>query len=67
MGRVPLGHRRQRWKSSAGLKLSVADEGFVIVDCPYCGHAWKAELRWIAGSCERCGLMVYRYADPRHD
>jgi predicted RNA-binding Zn-ribbon protein involved in translation (DUF1610 family) len=47
--------------------VSVADEGFVIVDCPDCGHAWKADARWIAGPCEKCGNMVYRYADPRHD
>jgi len=39
----------------------------LIVDCPYCGHAWKAELRWIAGPCPNCGLMVYRYMDPKHD
>lgn len=39
----------------------------VIVDCPYCGHAWKAEPRWISSPCPSCGHMVYRYMDPRHD
>ncbi len=39
----------------------------VIVDCPYCGHAWKEGPRWIAGACPKCGRMVYRYADPQHD
>lgn len=39
----------------------------IIVDCPYCNHAWKADLRWISGSCPNCGLMVYRYMDPHHD
>ena len=39
----------------------------IIVDCPYCGHAWKAEPRWISGPCPNCGLMVYRYMDPKHD
>ncbi len=38
-----------------------------IVDCPYCGHAWKAEMRWIHGPCPRCKKMVYRYMDPKHD
>ena len=39
----------------------------IIVDCPYCGHAWKAEARWISGRCANCGEMVYRYMDPKHD
>ncbi|HKZ23579.1 MAG TPA: hypothetical protein VJ224_04170 [Thermoplasmata archaeon] len=39
----------------------------IIVDCPYCGHAWKDEPRWIAGPCPNCSLMVYRYMDPKHD
>ncbi len=39
----------------------------IIVDCPYCGHAWKAELRWISSPCPNCGRMVYRYMDPQHD
>ena len=39
----------------------------IIVDCPYCNHAWKADLRWISGPCPNCGLMVYRYTDPHHD
>ncbi len=42
-------------------------EEWPIVDCPYCGHAWKADPKWVAGPCERCGMMVYRYTDPRHD
>jgi len=39
----------------------------IIVDCPYCNHAWKAEARWISGPCPNCGRMVYRYMDPKHD
>ena len=39
----------------------------VIVDCPYCNHAWKAEARWISSACPNCGRMVYRYMDPQHD
>jgi len=39
----------------------------VIVDCPYCNHAWKADSRWTYGPCPKCGQMVYRYMDPRHD
>ena len=39
----------------------------IIVDCPYCSHAWKTEPRWIAGACPSCGKMVYRYMDPQHD
>ena len=39
----------------------------IIVDCPYCNHAWKADPRWISSPCPNCGLMVYRYMDPRHD
>ncbi len=39
----------------------------VIVDCPYCGHAWKVEPRWISSPCPKCGRMVYRYMDPQHD
>lgn len=39
----------------------------IIVDCPYCNHAWKADLRWISGPCPNCGRMVYRYMDPQHD
>ena len=39
----------------------------IIVDCPYCSHAWKAEARWIASPCPSCGQMVYRYMDPKHD
>jgi len=42
-------------------------EAGIVVDCPYCGHAWLAEPKWIASPCERCGKMVYRYEDPRHD
>ncbi|HEY5606635.1 MAG TPA: hypothetical protein VIL45_08985 [Thermoplasmata archaeon] len=39
----------------------------VIVDCPYCNHAWKEEPRWISGPCPNCGMMIYRYMDPKHD
>jgi|GEM_PF-6368938 len=39
----------------------------LIVDCPYCGYAWKSELRWISSPCPNCGMMVYRYMDPQHD
>lgn len=39
----------------------------IIVDCPYCNHAWKADPRWISGACPECGQMVYRYMDPKHD
>ena len=39
----------------------------LIVDCPYCNHAWKADSRWISGLCPNCGQMVYRYMDPKHD
>ena len=56
--------------TGACLKMTVmaaeAEPG-LVVDCPYCDHAWLADPKWIAGPCERCGRMVYRYADPRHD
>ena len=39
----------------------------IIVDCPYCGHAWKEEARWMSSACPNCGKMVYRYMDPKHD
>ena len=39
----------------------------IIVDCPYCNHAWRADPRWIASPCPNCGQMVYRYMDPKHD
>lgn len=38
-----------------------------IIDCPYCGHAWRADGRWTFGPCPKCGKMVYRYMDPQHD
>lgn len=41
--------------------------GEIIVDCPYCNHAWKVDGRWTASPCPKCGRMVYRYMDPRHD
>jgi len=41
--------------------------GETVVDCPFCGHAWVEDARWILGPCPKCGRTVYRYADPRHD
>jgi predicted RNA-binding Zn-ribbon protein involved in translation (DUF1610 family) len=46
-------------------ETGVPDE--IIVDCPYCNHAWKADPRWISSPCPNCGRMVYRYMDPKHD
>ncbi|HEY7588403.1 MAG TPA: hypothetical protein VIB49_06640 [Thermoplasmata archaeon] len=48
-------------------RMTAGEPSEVIVDCPYCDHAWKVDGRWTYGACPNCGRMVYRYMDPKHD